>query len=218
MPAGRPRTFDRDAALERALHVFWQRGFEGASLPELTAAMGINRPSLYAAFGCKEELFRQAMCRYADLSAEILTAALAEPTPRQLVERLLTGGIKLVTGRDTPRGCFLVQGALACGEAGANVQREQSSRRSESERRLRDRLFQFQQASQLRAGTDIAALARLVCAVQYGFAVQAAGGVSRADLLRAAELVVQAIPETHSPTPSTGEEPGRVRRKKSASG
>src|SRR5713226_3358653 len=88
---GRPRAFDVDRALDRALHVFWQKGYEGASLSDLTKAMGINRPSLYAAFGDKEALFRKALDRYADGPASYVGEALKEPTGRAVAERLLRG-------------------------------------------------------------------------------------------------------------------------------
>src|SRR6059058_4783820 len=113
---GRPRAFDVDEALDQALKVFWRKGYEGASLPDLTKAMGINRPSLYAAFGNKEALFRKAIDRYLEGPACYVREALREPTARVVVERLLRASIDLVTDSRNPRGCFMVQGALACGD------------------------------------------------------------------------------------------------------
>src|SRR5438046_5943942 len=112
---GRPRAFDADEALDQALTVFWRKGYEGASLPDLTRAMGINRPSLYAAFGNKEALFRKVLDRYAEGSAACVREALAEPTARSVVEQLLTSAAELFTDPRNPRGCLAVQGALACG-------------------------------------------------------------------------------------------------------
>src|SRR5438094_4748444 len=112
---GRPRAFDVDEALDQALRIFWRKGYAGASLPDLTRAMGINRPSLYAAFGNKEMLFRKALDRYAEGPAAYVCEALREPTARAVVERLLRGAIKLLTDPSNPGGCLAVHGALACG-------------------------------------------------------------------------------------------------------
>src|SRR5829696_1060940 len=136
---GRPRAFDADKALDRAVKVFWSKGYEGASLPELTRAMGINRPSLYAAFGNKEALFRKALDRYASGPAGYVRDALAEPTARAVAEKLLYRGVDLVTGPRSPRGCLLVQGALACGREAEGVRKEAASRRAAGEALLRQR-------------------------------------------------------------------------------
>src|SRR5437899_2320898 len=103
MPVGRPRAFDIDKALDRALKVFWRKGYEGASLPDLTRAMGINRPSLYAAFGNKEALFRKAIDRYVEGPASHVREAIHEPKARAVVERLLRGSIDLITDSRNPR-------------------------------------------------------------------------------------------------------------------
>src|SRR5882757_3781169 len=104
IPRGRPREFDADRALDRALYVFWRKGYEGTTLPDLTRAMGINRPSLYAAFGSKEGLFRKALDRYAEGPAAYVREALNGPTARAVAERLLGGAIDLATDRRNPRG------------------------------------------------------------------------------------------------------------------
>src|SRR3954468_13860991 len=109
---GRPRSFEPDRALDRALEVFWRKGYEGASLPDLTRAMGINRPSLYAAYGNKAELFRKVLDRYSAGPAAYVREALEAPTARQVVRRLLDGSIKMQSCRGNPRGCLMVHGAL----------------------------------------------------------------------------------------------------------
>src|ERR1700692_1140561 len=139
-PAGRPRSFDTGKALDRALDVFWRKGYEGASLSDLTKAMGINRPSLYAAFGDKEKLFRKVLDRYAEGPASFSYAALQEPTSRAFIERLLYGTADLLTSQQNPHGCLWVQGALACGNAADSVRRELISRRLGGEAALRQRL------------------------------------------------------------------------------
>src|SRR5579872_666777 len=111
---GRPREFDVEKALNRALTVFQRKGYEGTSLPDLTKAMGINRPSIYAAFGNKESLFRKALDRYVGKASGLLSTALAEPTARAVTEHLLRGAIDSSCNGKV-RGCLLVQGALSCG-------------------------------------------------------------------------------------------------------
>ena len=194
MPKGRPREFDVDEALDRALRVFWRRGYEGATLPDLTRAMGINRPSLYAAFGCKEELFRKTLDRYVEGPAAYVREALNEPTARAVAERLLGGTIDLLTDRRNPRGCLVVQGALACGETAESVRRELGARRVAGEVGLRQRFERARADGDLPAETDPADLARYVVTVMWGMAVQAAGGASREDLRRVAELALRAWP------------------------
>jgi len=194
VPLGRPRAFDIEDALDRALRVFWEKGYEGTSLSDLTQAMGINRPSLYAAFGNKEALFRRVLARYADGPAAYTHEALDEPTARAVVERLLRGAIEVTTDPLTPRGCLMVQGALACGETATSIQRELVARRAAGEAALRQRLERARAAGDLPADADPADLARYVTVVVYGIAVQAAGGASREELQGVAETALRAWP------------------------
>src|SRR5215469_14335980 len=129
-PRGRPRSFDVDKALDRALEVFWRKGYEGASLSDLTRAMGINRPSLYAAFGDKQALFRKVLARYEQGPTGFIHDALSEPTARRMAERLLLGTAASVCGgAGNPGGCMLVQGALAAGDSAEPVRRELAAHR-----------------------------------------------------------------------------------------
>jgi len=194
VPIGRPREFDVDRALERALKVFWRKGYEGTSLPDLTKAMGINRPSLYAAFGNKETLFRRALDRYAEGPAAHGHEALAEPTARRVIQRLLRGTIDLLTNPRNPRGCLIVQGALACGEAADSIRRELASRRAAMQTALRLRLERAVSEGDLPADCRPADLAGYITAVTQGLAVQAAGGASRAELQRVARIALRAWP------------------------
>jgi AcrR family transcriptional regulator len=191
---GRPRSFDIDGALDRALQVFWRKGFEGASLLELTKAMGINRPSLYAAFGDKEALFRKALDRYLDGPASYIQEALKEPTARAVVERLLRGAADLNAAPRNPGGCLMVQGALACGEAADSIRQELILLRAAGEASIRRRLQRAKSEGDLPADTDPAALARYIATVLYGMAVQAAGGASRSKLQRVVETALRTLP------------------------
>src|SRR4030081_2629629 len=132
--------FDVDKALELALQVFWRKGYEGASMTDLTETMGITKPSLYAAFGNKEELFRKALDRYVDGPGGYVQVALAKPTAREVVEHLLLEAADAVTDPDHPPGCLAVQGALSCGEAAESIKRELMTRRANGEEDLRRRL------------------------------------------------------------------------------
>lgn len=194
MHAGRPREFDPEKALDQALKVFWRKGFEGASLTDLTGAMGINRPSLYATFGDKAALFRKAIDRYVEVQASHVRAALEEPTARKVVEKLWSGNIALVRNPRNPRGCFLVQGALACSEEGHALQKAMAQQRSGGEALFRKRFERAIEEGDLPRGIDAANLARYVATVSYGMAVQAVGGASADELTATAEIALQALP------------------------
>lgn len=194
MPSGRTREFDTDQALDQALRLFWRNGYEGTSLADLTEAMGITKPSLYAAFGNKEALFRQIIDRYVQGPAAYLHEVLREPTARGVVERFLSSAIDAQTDPHTPAGCLLVQGALACGDESAAIKDALIARRTVAELALCQRLEQAQREGDLPASADPAALARYIITLSQGMAVQAAGGVSREQLLQVVEMALRAWP------------------------
>jgi AcrR family transcriptional regulator len=195
MAAGRPRTFDVDTALDKAMTVFWKHGYEGATIPELTGAMGINRPSLYAAFGNKESLFRKALDRYAAGPAAYVAEALAAPTARDMAERLLAGGIAMVTDPKNPGGCLAVQGALACAEGHDAVQRDATALRTAGEAAIRARLERARKEGDLPAAADPADLAKYLTVLSHGLAIQAAGGATKRQLQRVADMALRAWPK-----------------------
>ena len=194
MAGGRPRAFDIDEALDRALEVFWRQGYEGTALADLTAAMGINRPSLYATFGNKEALFRQALDRYADGPAAYAARALDLPRARDVVEALVCGAIDLTTGPDTPLGCINVRTAQACGPDAEPARREAMTRRAADHAALRRRLGRARAEGDLPPDADPDALAQFVTTFIDGIAVQASGGASRAQLRQAADIALRAWP------------------------
>lgn len=191
---GRPREFNAEKALERALRVFWERGYEGASLRDLTEAMGINRPSVYAAFGNKERLFRRALERYAETDASYVREGLREATARRAVEKVLLGAAEALSDPSHPRGCLMVQGALACGTESRGIQRELCALRAEGEAALRERLERAKQEGDLRSDADAAELAAYVMVVLHGMSVQAVGGASRERLQGIVERAMRAWP------------------------
>jgi AcrR family transcriptional regulator len=192
---GRPRGFDVDDALDRALKVFWRKGYEGTSLDDLTDAMKINRPSLYAAFGNKENLFRRALERYSNGPASHVCAALEAPTARAVAERLLLGTVTLLANPRHPRGCLIVQGALACGDASESVQRDLATHRESGVAALRKRFERARRDGDLPRRANAADLARYVSTIAHGLSVQAASGASRAELLRVVKTGMKAWPK-----------------------
>jgi AcrR family transcriptional regulator len=191
---GRPREFDTDKALEQALHVFWRQGYEGTSINDLTQAIGITKPSLYAAFGNKEELFRKALDRYIDGPGGYVQTAMVKPTVREVVEDLLLGAADAVTNPENPPGCLAVQAALCCGDAAESIKQELMSRRATGEDDLRRRFERAVAEGDLPADTDAADLARYISAILQGMAVQAAGGASRDELQKVARMALKTWP------------------------
>jgi len=196
MAMGRPREFDVDKALELALQVFWRKGYEGASMTDLTETMGITKPSLYSAFGNKEELFRKALDRYVDGPGGYVQVALAKPTVRGVVEHLLYEAADAVTDPNHPPGCLAVQGALSCGDAAESIKQELMARRANGEQDLRKRFERAVAEGDLPSGSDAADLAAYVSAILQGIAVQAAGGTSRSQLHKIAEMTLRTWPPT----------------------
>ena len=193
-PTGRPLSFDPHKALDRALDVFWRKGYEGASLSDLTKAMRINRPSLYAAFGDKEKLFRKVLDHYAEGPASHSRAALQELTSRAVVERLLFGTADMLTSGPTPRGCLWVQGALACRNSADSVRKELISRRLRGEAALRQRLKRAITEGDLPPDANPASLARYIAVIIQGMSVEAAGGATRSQLRRIIDIALLSWP------------------------
>lgn len=191
---GRPRAFDADEALQKALELFWRQGYEGTSLSDLTEAMGINRPSLYAAFGNKEQLFRRALERYLSGPAACFAAAMNEPTARQVAERMLKGVVGQLSDPNMPSGCLVVQAALASGSDAEPIREVLAAHRNEARQVLRRRFQRAVTEGDLPANCDAGALASYLMAVTHGMAVQSAGGLPAKDLKRIADLVLRNWP------------------------
>ncbi len=190
MPRGRPRIFDPDEALETAMLLFWRHGYEGTSLAALTSAIGINTPSLYAAFGSKEQLFQKVLERYLRNPACYLPNALQEPTARKAVEKLFAGAIRMVAHVRHPDGCLLVQGALAAGPAAEAVRRQLAATRRRAQRALQRRLERAVAERDLPRRANAERLAGYLITVLWGMSVQAAGGATRGELAEIASMAM----------------------------
>jgi AcrR family transcriptional regulator len=192
--AGRPRGFDADVALDRAMRVFWEHGYEGASLSVLTDAMGITRTSMYAAFGNKEELFRKALQRYTDGPASYAVRALQKPTARTVAAAFLAGSVEATTHPGDPAGCLGVQAGLAVGPASRRTRDRLATWRNDAAALLADRFRRAVGEGDLPQDVDPELLARYLMAVGNGIAVQAASGVDRETLQHVADLALQTWP------------------------
>ncbi len=182
------------SALDRALEVFWARGYEGATLPELTRAMGINRPSLYAAFGNKEQLFRKALDHYQTGPQSFLAEALKKPTARETVEAIFSGFVGMQRDQVKARGCMIVSGALVCGEEAEPVRRELVRLRQAAVTMLRERFERAVREGDLPHRTDCLTLARYIATVLNGLAIQAVSGATAEELRQVAAWAMRAWP------------------------
>ena len=190
---GRPREFDTEQALAAALRVFWTKGYEGASLTDLTDAMGITRPSLYAAFGNKEALFRQALDLYGEEKLAYVGKAMTAETARGVASNLLYGAIDTVTGGEC-RGCMGVIASVACQSAEASI-RDDVMRRTESSRAaLVARMKQAIADGDFAVPVEAEAITMYLLAVLQGMAVQAGAGADRKQLQQVAEATLAVWP------------------------
>ncbi|WP_443019518.1 TetR/AcrR family transcriptional regulator [Sphingomonas adhaesiva] len=184
---GRPREFCVDRALAAALGVFWSKGYEGASMADLTGAMGITKPSLYAAFGNKEALFHKALDLYESEKLEYTRAALKQPTARAVAEHFMRGAIDAQMSSCDPKGCLGVISATACGAEAESIKADVIQRRDSSQAALVERFEQAQREGDLPAHVDVPGLTSYLYAILQGMAVQAGSGATRADLERVVE-------------------------------
>jgi len=191
---GRPREFDAERALAAALRVFWRRGYEGASMAELTAEMGIAKPSLYAAFGNKEELFKKALDLYEREKLIYTAEALEEPTSRRMAERLLLGALDMQTSSSNPKGCMGVINSMPCGPEASSIRECVLERQESSRLALIRRLERYRREGDLPDDVDPETLARYVTAVVQGLSLQASAGASRTELRNLVDLAVRAWP------------------------
>jgi AcrR family transcriptional regulator len=191
----RPREFVEDDVIEKALRVFWDKGYEGTSLSDLLDATGLAKSSFYKAFESKEGLYRRSDEHYRNKYLAFQREALAEPTPRRIVQSLLDGVADLHTSRSTPRGCFETNGALACSRESEPIRQELVRNRRKLRTRLRDRLKATHYPGSLPPGVTCDEAADFIIGVIQGMAVQAKGGASRNELGTIIRLALLAWPK-----------------------
>jgi len=208
---GRPRCFCKDEALDKAMTVFWRQGYEGASLSDLTKAMGINPPSLYACFGSKEGLFKAVLERYDQRREIFMGQVLAAPTAAEVAEAYLMGVAAFVsdTGGRNPPGCLMVQGGLSGSDK--DIPEMLARHRAEKEAMLRSRFEQARKSGDLPKPSDPAALARYLMVMANGLCVQASAGASAKELKE-----VAAIALTNWPAMVSAGQPKKSRAKEPA--
>ncbi len=193
-PRGRPRKFDRDAVLARAMMTFWQLGYEGASIADLTAAMGITPQSLYSAFNSKSQLYHEALKNYQNSSGAFTARALVEEaTARAGFERMLREAAKEFSKSNRPRGCMISTAVLTCATENQDEARYVARLRKSAVDTFRRRIDRAIDEGEFQATTDSAALARYLVAVIQGMSAQAQDGATKKELLAIAEIAIQVL-------------------------
>ena len=190
---GRPREFCPDTALAAALQVFWTKGYEGASLTDLTDAMGITRPSLYAAFGNKEALFRQALDLYQRDKTAYIGEAMQEPTARAVADYMLHGAVDTATGGEC-RGCMGVIATVACQSVEPSIRDDVNQRAESAKAMIVERMQRAIDAGEFVVETQAEPITRYLLAILQGISVQAQSGATRAELLEVVEAALAAWP------------------------
>lgn len=192
---GRPPAFNKQDVLDIAMRVFWKYGYEGTSLSDLTDAMGINRPSLYAAFGNKQRLFYAVIEHYLKGPMAYLQEALTAPTTQSVIEHLFRSAVDQLTREETPAGCLLVHGALSGNDETEEVRDTLIRYRTMFETLLRKRFETALQEGEFPSDTDVANLAKYVTSMHQGLCVQACSGNARSDLTHVATLFCESWPK-----------------------
>jgi TetR/AcrR family transcriptional regulator, copper-responsive repressor len=192
---GRPRAFDRTQALGLALQLFWAKGYEGTSLSDLTSTLGINAPSLYAAFESKPALYRESINLYLTQQYERISAVLAQAATAHIgIDAMLRGAAEQFTAPHHPPGCPIASGVLRCAEANTAIALLTADHRRNTRAMMLERIQQGQRNEELTVQMDVNALADFYAGIIQGMSVQAIDGASKADLLKMVDLAMQAWP------------------------
>jgi AcrR family transcriptional regulator len=188
---GRPISFDREAALEAAMLLFWERGFEGTSMADLTDAMNLSASSIYAAFGDKQSLFSHAVNRYLETRAQYATEALAEPTLEKVIRALFNNTVAFLTGLGHPPTCMSLSGAMGCSIDAAPARNLMTEVRKANEVAIKNRLLEARKAGELSKEINVDDYTRYISMLLAGLSIQTANGSTKAELKRTAQLALK---------------------------
>lgn len=194
-PRGRPRVFDKEEALEKAMMLFWTRGYDGTSMAEIIETLGINKPSLYAAFGNKEELFHKTLLKYASGPVAFVNDVTKEPTSRKVAESFLVKAADLLTNPENPKGCMIVQAALSASESADLIRNILIKYRASYEKTLAERFVKGQVDGDLSKEANPKDLAKFLATLHQGMSVQATSGATKDELLDMANIALNAWPK-----------------------
>jgi AcrR family transcriptional regulator len=188
---GRPTEFDKEAALDVAMRLFWERGYEGTSMADLSQAMSIHPSSIYAAFGDKQELFALAAKRYADVPAQYMVKALEQPTFRGFILAAFDNTVEFLGSKEHPSSCFTLTGAISCGRDTEPAKVLMREMRLQNEAAIKARLLRARKAGEFPKEENVDDYTRYLSSLLSGLTIQAANGSTRAELKRTAEVALR---------------------------
>jgi AcrR family transcriptional regulator len=188
---GRPIGFDKEAALEAAMLLFWERGFEGTSMTDLTQAMGLNPSSIYAAFGDKQALFQLAVKRYLDSRAQYAVKALEEPTLARVIRALFDNTVAFLTTPGHPPTCMTLAGAMGCSVDAAPARDLMTEIRKQNEVAIKERLLAARKSGELSKDINVDDYTRYLSLMLAGLSIQSANGSTKAELKRTAQMALR---------------------------
>ena len=188
---GRPISFDKDPALETAMLLFWERGYEGTSMADLTQAMGLSPSSIYAAFGDKQTLFSLAVKRYMDSRAQYATRALEEPTLERVIRALFDNTVAFLTTPGHPPTCMTLAGAMGASVDATPARDLMTEIRKQNEVAMRERLLQARKSGELSKDVNVEDYTRYLSSILAGLSIQAANGSTKAELKRTSQMALR---------------------------
>lgn len=195
-PRGRPRNFNKDEALKMALDLFRRKGFDNTSLDDLTTVLNVKKPSLYAAFGNKEQLFLEVLHAYTSGPTAYFHAVFDEPTTQSLVRTLLVKSIELLFYNESPAGCLVVMSTASVALQKAGIQQKLVAGLQQHQQKLIARFEQAKADGELKPTVDSQRLALYVVTLHKGLSLQAINGSSKQDMLQLVEQVIELWPST----------------------